>query len=617
MKYVFKNEYGYYKFCRKIPNSNKQFNFSTGTKRLNRAKKIVNSFLIKSSTYFLHLQNLSKEEIVTRFDEIQQMLEDYKEQALKEYSPFEKSRQEHFAYDGKDGSHQDSAKHWAIELQEHVVGRKTLKQTQELARQILKRSTMPLKTFYQSIKDEEERNDFLQFLIKTEVELLKVDYQRAKEYFDLDYHLEQDKTKQLHEMIAQTVQSQIHYISKEDFEDGTDSSDLDKSKYRRMNKYQAMEDYRNAFITVGKKDENRIFESIQILLQSSDAEFLIDYTEADYELFMFALTYTPTAISIKPKIFEKYEGNFINIAIDFKEGELDFQGYESIEMQAQKTLGGKLIEVKKFLNHCIRRKVLDKNILNVEMDDLEGRFNFSNDYFKGKGKESKERAIYTKAELEKMFDLFIQLEFCKKRDIANFWIPMIALFSGMRLEEICKLKVENIIKEEGIYCFDITPPAKTAWSVRRVPIHSYLLKELNFLDYVEFRKNQNKEMLFNLTPTIVKEKINYSSEWGEAFGKSFRPLFVSSERIEEELVSFHSFRHTFSTRVKSGGADIVDVSRIVGHLVKSTNETPRYYKPPVTDLVKYVEKMKIEDLKLPLKRLAMKYNKGVKYPKMK
>ncbi len=617
MKYVFKNEYGYYKFCRKIPNSNKQFNFSTGTKRLDRAKKIVNCFLIKSNTYFLHLQNLSKEEIVTRFDEIERMLQDYKEQALKEYSPFEKSRQEHFSHDGKDGSHQDSAKHWVMELQEHVVGRKTLKQTQELARQILKRSTMPLKTFYQSIKDEEEREFFLQFLIKAEVELLKVDYQRAKEYFDLDYHLEQDKTKQLHEMIANSVKSQIHYISKDDFEDGEYSSELDKSKYRRMNKYQAMEDYRNTFITVGKKDDNRVFESIQILLQSSDAEFLIDYTEADYELFMFALTYTPKAISIKPKIFEKYEGNFINIAIDFKEGELDFQGYDSIEMQAQKTLGEKLVDVKKFLNHCIRKKVLDKNILNVEMDDLEKRHKFSNEYFKGKGKESKERAIYTKMELEKMFDLFIQFEFCKKRDIANFWIPMIGLFSGMRLEEICKLKVENIINEEGIYCFDVTSPAKTPWSVRKVPIHSYLLKELHFLDYVEYRKKQNAEMLFNLTPTIVKDKINYSSEWGEAFGQNFRNLFVSQERIKEELVSFHSFRHTFSTRVKSGGTDMIDVSRLIGHLVKSDNETPRYYKPPVTDLVKYVEKMKIDDLKLPLKRLAMRYSKEVKYSKMR
>jgi hypothetical protein len=253
MKYVFKNEYGYYKFCRKIPNSNKQFNFSTGTKRLDRAKKIVNAFLIKSHTYFLHLQNLSKEEIMTRFDEIQQMLEDYKVQALKEYSPFEKSRQAHFIYDGKDGSHQDSAKHWVEELQKHVVGPKTLKQTQELARQILKRSTMPLKTFYQSIKDEEEHNDFLQLLIKAEVELLKADYQRAKEYFDLDYHLEQDKTKQLHEMIANAVKSQIHFISKDDFDDDGDNSDLEKSKYRRMNKSQAMEDYRQTFFSVGKK----------------------------------------------------------------------------------------------------------------------------------------------------------------------------------------------------------------------------------------------------------------------------------------------------------------------------------------------------------------------------
>ncbi|MDP3300653.1 MAG: hypothetical protein Q8S36_01660 [Sulfuricurvum sp.] len=86
MKYVIKNSFGYYKFYRKIPNSQKQFIFSLKTKNLKLAKKIVSSFLIQSTPYFLYLQNLSKEEIMIRFVEINTIFENYKEEALKEYT---------------------------------------------------------------------------------------------------------------------------------------------------------------------------------------------------------------------------------------------------------------------------------------------------------------------------------------------------------------------------------------------------------------------------------------------------------------------------------------------------------------------------------------------------
>jgi ABC-type Zn uptake system ZnuABC Zn-binding protein ZnuA len=90
MKYVARNEFGYYKFYRKIPNSQKQFIFSLKTKNAKLAKKIVSSFLIKSTQYFLYLQNLSKEDVMTRLEEIQKMLEAYREEALKEYSELER-----------------------------------------------------------------------------------------------------------------------------------------------------------------------------------------------------------------------------------------------------------------------------------------------------------------------------------------------------------------------------------------------------------------------------------------------------------------------------------------------------------------------------------------------
>jgi hypothetical protein len=47
---------------------------------------------------------------------------------------------------------------------------------------------------------------------------------------------------------------------------------------------------------------------------------------------------------------------------------------------------------------------------------------------------------------------------------ARFWLPLIAVFSGMREEEICQLQLEDVREEAGIWFMDINgrPPA-SAW----------------------------------------------------------------------------------------------------------------------------------------------------------
>ena len=37
----------------------------------------------------------------------------------------------------------------------------------------------------------------------------------------------------------------------------------------------------------------------------------------------------------------------------------------------------------------------------------------------------------------------------------NFWLPLIAVFSGMRQEEICQLRLEDVRQAEGIWVFDL------------------------------------------------------------------------------------------------------------------------------------------------------------------
>lgn len=63
---------------------------------------------------------------------------------------------------------------------------------------------------------------------------------------------------------------------------------------------------------------------------------------------------------------------------------------------------------------------------------------------------------------------------------SRFWCPWIALYSGMRLEEICQLHLSDIRKINGVYCFSINEEntqssfskhVKSAAGIRNVPIH--------------------------------------------------------------------------------------------------------------------------------------------------
>lgn len=37
----------------------------------------------------------------------------------------------------------------------------------------------------------------------------------------------------------------------------------------------------------------------------------------------------------------------------------------------------------------------------------------------------------------------------------QYWLPVIALFTGMRREEICQLHLEDMLIEQGIWVFDL------------------------------------------------------------------------------------------------------------------------------------------------------------------
>src|ERR1700730_7720811 len=83
---------------------------------------------------------------------------------------------------------------------------------------------------------------------------------------------------------------------------------------------------------------------------------------------------------------------------------------------------------------------------------------------------------------------------------AKFWVPLIAVFPGLRQEEICQLQVSDIKCEQGIWYFDVNdePPRKlkNLTAVRLVSIHSELVR-IGFLGHVEEQRKNNQVRVFS------------------------------------------------------------------------------------------------------------------------
>lgn len=128
----------------------------------------------------------------------------------------------------------------------------------------------------------------------------------------------------------------------------------------------------------------------------------------------------------------------------------------------------------------------------------------------------------------------------------RFWVPLIALFSGMRMNEICQLHVADIYRLDDVDCFFVTEgPSdadngkrlKTAASERFIPVHPQLI-EIGFLSFVEQRRTAGAVRLFS---ELKKSSTGYYSD---PFSKWFR-RFLERAGASREKTCFHSFRHCY------------------------------------------------------------------------
>jgi len=184
------------------------------------------------------------------------------------------------------------------------------------------------------------------------------------------------------------------------------------------------------------------------------------------------------------------------------------------------------------------------------------------------------------ADLEKIFGCPLYTQRQRPRGGAGeaaAWLPVMALFTGARLEELALLRLQDIGCQDGIWYCDITdlddetatPDAdtqrrlKNTASRRRVPIHPELLR-LGLLRYVESIESTNATWLFpDMRPDCKgKRSGNWSKWWGR-----YRRTAIG---ITGRLKPFHSFRHTFRHACREAEIDEEATEALMGHESQST-----------------------------------------------
>jgi len=203
-------------------------------------------------------------------------------------------------------------------------------------------------------------------------------------------------------------------------------------------------------------------------------------------------------------------------------------------------------------------------------------------YFEGLSVQSKKitrpREGFSNEELNQIFDpakyLGYTIRNLKRRTkLSSFFVPLIGLHTGMRLEEICQLRLKDVSTSGDCDVFKVVisedTKLKNIQSERIIPIHQNL-KKLGFLDYCKYLRKLKYERVFY---DLEKNRDGY----GRNMGRFFMDYLKKLEIYQFQTKVFHSLRHTFITNLLQNGVREEVVNGLDGHAQK-TMSTTVYFK---------------------------------------
>ena len=156
-----------------------------------------------------------------------------------------------------------------------------------------------------------------------------------------------------------------------------------------------------------------------------------------------------------------------------------------------------------------------------------------------------------------------------------YFIPILGVFTGARLEELCMCRTKDIMKVKGVWVYRIREEGeygdeetivKNPYSERDIPLHPVLTDTLGFIKYVKMiEKIGHKRVFHELT------KIG-SGRFQQNVGKFFNNRYLKKIGIKDggRKVSFHSFRHSVETHLTNQNVNPRFIDYLQGHSSKDT-----------------------------------------------
>jgi integrase len=168
-----------------------------------------------------------------------------------------------------------------------------------------------------------------------------------------------------------------------------------------------------------------------------------------------------------------------------------------------------------------------------------------------KVREADQKSIFTPDDLRKLLNSRDYVQGLHKT-ASRFWVPLIAVYTGARLNEICQLSCSDVTQHAGTgrWVFDFNEndddPLKSIKGKRQrlVPIHNKLI-QFGFLDYVATVKKKHARLFPELT--YKRDENKYGNDIQRWFNRTY--INKKNCNITTPKTSFHSFRHTVITHL--------------------------------------------------------------------
>jgi len=151
----------------------------------------------------------------------------------------------------------------------------------------------------------------------------------------------------------------------------------------------------------------------------------------------------------------------------------------------------------------------------------------------------------------------------------KYWLPLLGLYHGNRLEEFAQLHRSDVRCEDGIWYMDINDDdqkqLKNDQSKRRVPVHPFV-QELGFLEYVNSIAPEPKARIFpQLRPGGPDKKLGFFfTKWWTQYRKDIG--------VYQKKLDYHSFRGGVTTKLSAAKIPLDVRNELLGHEGQSIDQ---------------------------------------------